>query len=120
MIKIKAAYSQPHSSDGVRILVERIWPRGLKKSGTRIDEWRWDIAPTAALRQWFRHDPRKWDEFKMRYRKELESREKIDELRKLADQARRQTITLLFSARDRQHNTAVVLKEILEKLMEGR
>ena len=101
----------------MRILLERIWPRGLKRSGTRIDEWRWDIAPTAALRQWFRHDPRKWIEFKARYRSELEERGKLDELRKLADQAHRQRITLLFAARDRVHNTAVALKEILEELL---
>lgn len=116
MIKIKWVYNQPHPSDGVRILVERVWPRGLKRSGTRVDEWRWDLAPTTALRQWYRQDVRKWDEFKIRYRKELDDRGKIDELRKLADQARRQKITLLFSARDKLHNGAVVLREVLEEL----
>lgn len=117
LIKIKGVYSQPHASDGLRILVERIWPRDLKRSQTRIDEWRWDLAPTAALRQWFHHDVRKWSEFKTRYRNELHKRGKIDELRKLADQARRQTITLLFAARDKLHNSAVVLKEMLDELM---
>jgi uncharacterized protein YeaO (DUF488 family) len=100
----------------VRILVERIWPRRLSRSQTRIDEWRWDLAPTTVLRQWYHHDVRKWDVFKIRYRKELEDRGKIDELRKLANQARRQTITLLFSSRDKLHNSAVALKEVLEEL----
>lgn len=117
MIKIKAAYSQPHSSDGVRILVERVWPRGLSIEGARIAGWRWDLAPTAALRRWFRHDPRKWSEFKIRYRSELEERGKLDEVRKLAERARRETITLLFAARDEEQNNAVVLKEILEDLI---
>lgn len=117
MIRIKRVYGQPNRSDGVRILVDRIWPRGLSKEKARIDEWRWDLAPTAALRKWFHHDPRKWDEFQRRYRDELRARGKLEELQELADRATRETITLLFGARDEEHNNALVLKELLDGLL---
>lgn len=116
MIRLKRAYDPPDRSDGVRILVDRVWPRGVKKAEARIDEWRWDLAPTAALHKWFHHDPRKWEAFRRRYRNELEARGKLDELRELAERSRRETITLLFGARDEEHNNAVVLKELLEEL----
>ena len=117
MIRIKRVYNQPDLSDGVRILVDRLWPRGLKKAEARIDEWRWDLAPSSALRKWFHHDPRKWDEFQRRYRNELKARGKIEELQELAGRAKRGTITLLFGARNEKHNNAVVLKELLEGLL---
>ena len=117
MIRIKRVYNQPDRSDGVRILVDRVWPRGLRKILTRIDHWRWDLAPSPALRKWFRHDPRKWGEFRRRYRNELKGRGKLEELQGLADRARRETITLLFGADDEEHNNAVVIKEILEGLL---
>lgn len=116
MIRIKRVYDPPELSDGVRILVDRVWPRGLKKAEARIDEWRWDLAPTAALRKWFHHDPRKWEAFRRRYRNELKARGKFKELQELAERAKRETLTLLFGARDEEHNNAVVLKELLEEL----
>jgi len=119
MIRIKRAYSPPDRADGLRILVDRVWPRGLKKIEARIDEWRWDLAPTAALRKWFHHDPKKWDEFQRRYRHELKARSKLDGLRDMAERAKREAITLLFAARDERHNNAVALKELLEELLKS-
>ena len=117
MIRIKRVYDPPEVTDGVRILTDRVWPRGLKKIGTWIDEWRWDLAPTPALHQWFHRDLRKWDEFRRRYRLELEARGKAEELRRLAERAKEGTITLLFGARDAEHNSAVVLKELLDEFL---
>lgn len=113
-VRIKRVYEPPGPADGVRVLVDRLWPRGLSKASGRIDEWQKDPAPSDALRRWFGHDPKKWTGFKRRYRQELRS--KIQEMRRLAEQARRGTITLVYGARDEQHNNAVVLKEILRKL----
>jgi len=97
------------------VLVDRLWPRGLKKSEARIDEWLREIAPSTALRKWFKHDPDKWKEFKKKYSAELDDhREQVE---KLAREARKRTITLLFSARDTEHNNAVALKEYIEQLM---
>jgi len=112
MIKLKRVYDPYADSDGKRILVDRLWPRGIKKEDARIDHWLKDIAPSDELRKWFSHDPAKWEEFKKRYRKELESRQEvIEDLRK---ESRRGTVTLLFAAKDTERNNAVVLKEILE------
>ncbi len=110
-------YDRPDIADGVRVLVDRVWPRGVKKLDARIDEWRCDLAPTAPLRKWFHHDPKKWEAFSRRYRSELEARGKLDELRRLADRARRNTITLLFGARDLERNNAVILKQVVEELV---
>jgi len=97
------------------MLVDRLWPRGLKKSEARIDEWLREIAPSTALRKWFKHDPDKWKEFKKKYSAELDDhREQVE---KLVREARKRTITLLFSARDTEHNNAVALKEYIEQLM---
>ena len=97
------------------MLVDRLWPRGLKKSEARIDEWLREIAPSTALRKWFKHDPGRWKEFKEKYSAELDDhREQVE---KLAREARKRTITLLFSARDTEHNNAVALKEYIEQLM---
>ena len=117
MIRIKRVYTPPDRADGARILVDRVWPRGLKKTAARIDEWRWDLAPTAALRKWFRHDPKKWDDFQRRYRQELKTRGKLDALQELAKRARREQITLLFGARDEEHNNAIVLRELLGEVL---
>ncbi|MCI0484657.1 MAG: DUF488 family protein [candidate division NC10 bacterium] len=117
MVRIKRVYDEPNRQDGLRILVDRLWPRGLKRTEARIDEWRWDLAPTAALRKWFRHDPKKWDDFQRRYRHELKTRGKLDALQELANRARQERITLLFGARDEDHNNAVVLKDLLEELL---
>ncbi len=116
MIKVKSVYDQVEPSGGVRILVDRVWPRGAKLVGTWINEWRWDLAPTPALRKWFHRDPRKWDAFKRRYRHELEVRDKMDDLRRLAERAKEETITFLFTTGNEEYNSAAVLKELLEKL----
>lgn len=108
-ILLKRAYEAPARSDGVRILVDRLWPRGVPKTG--IDLWLKDVAPSTALRQWFAHDPDRWAEFKERYRVELQDNPALDELRALVAGS---DVTLLYGARDETHNQAVVLKEILD------
>ena len=116
MIRIKRAYAPPEGSDGVRILVDRLWPRGVSKDAARIDEWRKDLAPSNILRKWFGHDPSKWEEFKSRYRTELETAEKMDELRILGKRARKETITLVYAARDEARNNAMAIKKLVEAL----
>ncbi len=116
MITVKNVHDQPEPSDGVRILVDRLWPRGVRTISTWIDDWRWDLGPSPALRKWFRRDPRKWHAFKRRYRHELEVRGKMSDLRRLAEQAKVGTVTLLFVAGDEEHNSAVALKELLDEL----
>lgn len=116
MLKIKRVYDPPDPSDGLRILVDRLWPRGLAKEKAKIDEWRPDLAPTNVLRVWFAHDPEKWEEFRVRYRNELKAAGRMEELAVLAARARKETVTLLFAARDRERNQARVLQEILEEL----
>jgi len=115
-VKVKRVYDQPAKSDGHRVLVDRIWPRGLKKSEARIDEWLREIAPSIGLRKWFKHDPSRWEQFKKRYAGELE--EHREQVEKLARQARKRTVTLLFAARDTTHNNAVALKDYLECMVE--
>ena len=117
MLRIKRVYDPPDPSDGYRVLVDRLWPRGLGKEKAQLDDWRPDIAPTNVLRVWFAHDPQKWEEFRVRYRKELDASGKMDDLAKLAARARKGTVTLLFGARDRQRNNAAALREILEERM---
>jgi uncharacterized protein YeaO (DUF488 family) len=113
MIRLKRAYEDPSPEDGERVLVERLWPRGVTKARAAIDHWLKDLAPTPALRKWFAHDPAKWPEFRRRYWKELEkSAGPVDRLRK---QARRGTVTLVYAAKDEAHNSAVALKAFLER-----
>ncbi|MET4799748.1 DUF488 family protein [Bradyrhizobium sp. LB11.1] len=110
-IKLKRAYDEVHSSDGTRILVDRLWPRGIRKVDAAIDLWAKDIAPSTWLRKWFGHNPDRWTEFRRCYSEEMrQHRERLDELRALAQQGR---ITLVFAAHDAAHNDAVVLREIL-------
>lgn len=110
--QIKRAYEKPAGSDGVRVLVDRIWPRGVSKAEAKIDQWRKEIAPSTALRKWFGHDPARWAEFKRRYFAELRTQgEALDELRKLAHG---KTVTLVFGAKDAEHSQAAALKEYLE------
>lgn len=116
MIRIKRVYSEPSARDGMRILVDRVWPRGISKNRARILEWRKDLAPTTALRKWFGHEPARWDEFRKRYRTELVRSGMMDELRKLARLAQRKSITLVYGAADETHNQAVVLMELITKL----
>ena len=111
-VRLKRAYAVPGRDDGMRILVDRLWPRGVSKGEAQLDQWTKDIAPSAALRTWFNHDPRRWDEFRRRYRDELKqhSRRRLRELRRLA---RTGPITLVYSARDEAHNDAVVLRNVI-------
>ena len=113
MIKLKRAYEKPSRDDGERILVERLWPRGLTKSQAKVDLWLKDVAPSTELRKWFGHDPDKWDEFSRRYQKELSGKEDLIKL--LKRKAKAGTITLIYAARDEEHNGALVLKQFLQK-----
>lgn len=112
-IRIKRIYDAPARGDGFRVLVDRLWPRGIRKDGARIDAWARELAPSSALRIWFAHDPARWREFGTRYRAEL--RERVAYLEGLRTQAARRPVTLLYAARDAEHNHAIVLKEVLEK-----
>jgi uncharacterized protein YeaO (DUF488 family) len=116
MIRTKRIYDGAEPSDGVRILVDRLWPRGMSRAKARIDEWRKDLSPTNVLREWFRHDPRKWDEFQLRYRNELDAAGKSEDLKALGERARTETITFLFAASDDAHNNAIALKKIVDTL----
>ncbi len=118
MINCKRAYEPASRGDGRRFLVERLWPRGVKKEDLRLDAWLKDLAPRDGLRRWFSHDPAKWGEFKRRYRAELRSGPEA--LQPLLDAARRGNVTLVFAARDTEHNSAVLLKEFLESKLRRR
>jgi uncharacterized protein YeaO (DUF488 family) len=112
MIQLKRVYDKAAADDGKRFLVERLWPRGIKKSGLRIDDWLKDLGPSTALRQWFGHDPKRWDEFRRRYFQELE--ENIEACKPIQRAAARGRVTLVYSSHDEEHNNAVALKEFLE------
>jgi uncharacterized protein YeaO (DUF488 family) len=110
-VKLKRAYDPPAADDGRRILIDRLWPRGLSKERAVIDQWMKDIAPSTELRKWFGHDPQRWDEFRRRYAKEVyQHAELLDQLRSLARQG---PITLVYSAHDEKHNDAVELRELI-------
>lgn len=112
-IKLKRIYAAAEAGDGRRVLVDRMWPRGVAKESARIDAWIKEIAPSGELRKWFGHDPDKWEEFKRRYFRELDGQsELIEDLRR---QARRERVTLVYAAKDEQHNNAAALKEYLER-----
>lgn len=112
MISLKRAYDPVHASDGRRFLVERLWPRGVKKPALRIADWLKDVAPSSQLRKWFSHDPAKWDEFRRRYFAELNAHR--DVLQPLLEAAKLGKVTLVYSSHDQEHNNAVALKEYLE------
>lgn len=116
-IDLKRAYDPPAKSDGRRILVDRVWPRGIARHDLQIDAWLKDLAPSTELRKWFGHDPTKWDEFKERYTLELEQRS--EPLGELVEKARAGHVTLIFSAKDTQHNNAVALREHLERRLKS-
>ncbi len=118
MIQLKRAYDKASDNDGARFLVERLWPRGVKKSALKLDGWLKDVAPSNDLRSWFGHDPGKWSEFKRRYVRELERNEAA--WRPLLAGARRGRITLVYSAHDAEHNNAIVLKDFLEAKLRRR
>ncbi|RII29207.1 MAG: hypothetical protein CXR31_02220 [Geobacter sp.] len=111
MVKLKRIYDAPAPDDGRRVLVDRLWPRGIAKDEARLDDWLKEIAPSDELRKWFGHDPTKWEEFRERYRAELDSHG--DLLAGLRDVAKKGTVTLLYAAKDEEHNNAVVLDELL-------
>ncbi|GIW82909.1 MAG: hypothetical protein KatS3mg105_4716 [Gemmatales bacterium] len=111
-IQLKRVYEPPDPGDGCRVLVERLWPRGLSKEKARIDVWLKQIAPSTELRKWFAHDPAKWDEFQRRYEAELA--DNADGVSQLMDLIQKGTVTLVYAASDTQHNSAVVLKRFLE------
>lgn len=118
MINLKRIYDPPSRADGKRILVDRLWPRGIKKEDAKLDEWLKDIAPSGELRKWFGHEPDKWSEFKTRYQEELVG--KADIVKLLRDAAKKGVVTLLFSAKDIERNNAVVLKEVIDRHMSNR
>src|SRR3954452_20406034 len=110
-IRLKRAYDPPEPSDGYRVLIDRLWPRGVRRAEASLDEWARELAPSAELRRWFGHDPERFGEFRRRYTAELA--EQDDKLRELRRRARHGTLTLVYAARDEEHNDAVVLAEIL-------
>ncbi|MFA5662696.1 DUF488 domain-containing protein [Castellaniella sp.] len=115
-IHIKRAYEAPDDTDGLRVLVDRLWPRGLSKATFRYDLWCKDLAPSTALRTWFGHKPQRWDGFRQDYLKELQTPEVQQRLKMLLDQAGDRSLTLLYAARDTEHNQAVVLADVLRTL----
>jgi uncharacterized protein YeaO (DUF488 family) len=110
-VRLKRAYEKPARDDGTRILIDRLWPRGVRKADAELDQWAKEIAPSTALRKWFGHDPARWPEFRRRYAKEI--RQHPDELEELRSLARKGPVTLVYSAHDELHNDAVVLRELL-------
>jgi uncharacterized protein YeaO (DUF488 family) len=117
MIHVKRAYEAANREDGMRFLVERLWPRGIKKENLVLDDWLKEVAPSTDLRRWFNHDSEKWDEFRRRYFAELVQHPKPLQL--LLAAARRGRVTLVYSARDTEHNNAVALKEYLQKRLKS-
>jgi uncharacterized protein YeaO (DUF488 family) len=112
MIQLKRAYEKPSRDDGLRVLVERLWPRGLTKERAAVDLWLKDVAPSPELRKWFGHDPAKWEQFQKRYWKELKEKEEPVQL--LKQKGIKGTVTLVYAARDQEHNGALALKRFLE------
>jgi uncharacterized protein YeaO (DUF488 family) len=115
VVRLKRAYEPADASDGRRILVDRLWPRGLSKRKLAIDEWMKELSPSSALRRWFQHDPRKWLEFRRRYKRELRQHARLVD--QLARWASRRRVTLVFGARDEVHNDAVVLADVIRARM---
>lgn len=115
MIRLKRAYEKKDEDDGARILVDRLWPRGLSREAAGISLWAKELAPSEELRRWFGHKAERWREFRARYRAELASPDKSKLLEKIANMAAGQRVTLLYAAKDQDHNNAVVLKEFIEE-----
>jgi len=114
MIKIKRVYDSPDKDDGFRILVDRLWPRGLTKEKAKVDLWLKEVAPSNELRQWFAHDPKKWQEFQSKYQAELKNNKEL--LAKIKQTEKEKgTVTLLYSTKETEHNNAIALRAILEK-----
>ena len=115
MLKLKRAYESKEAGDGKRVLVDRLWPRGLRSAEAGIDEWMKDVAPSDELRQWFAHDPEKWPEFKRKYSKELADPQKAALVKKMAKLAASGNITLVYAAKDTEHNNARVLEGLISR-----
>jgi uncharacterized protein YeaO (DUF488 family) len=113
IIRVKRAYEKPEPTDGTRILVDRLWPRGLTKERAAIDFWLKEVAPSTELRKWFGHDPKKWRKFLSRYRSEL--KQHSAPLQLIKSKAKKGVVTLIYGARDQEHNEAVVLQELVKK-----
>ncbi|HEY7376890.1 MAG TPA: DUF488 domain-containing protein [Polyangia bacterium] len=114
-VRLKRAYDPPARTDGYRVLVDRLWPRGVRKDDLRLDDWSKAVAPSDALRRWFGHDPARWTEFQRRYRAELARGAAAEALGTLAARAARGTVTLVFAAHDARHSNAAVLEQLLKK-----
>jgi uncharacterized protein YeaO (DUF488 family) len=112
MIQLKRVYEEPSDKDGMRVLVERLWPRGLTKERAAVDLWLKDVAPSPELRKWFGHDPARWEQFQERYQKELRKQE--DAVQFLKQKGKEGTVTLVYAARDEEHNGALALKRFLK------
>jgi len=112
-VKIKRVYAQPQKSDGTRILVDRLWPRGLTKEKAQVDLWLKEVAPSTELRKWFSHDPEKWTEFQTRYKAELKNHHQ--QLEFLKKESAKGIVTLLYGTKDEQHNEAIVLQQLLSR-----
>lgn len=110
-VRLKRAYEKPARDDGTRVLVDRLWPRGIRKADAELDQWAKELSPSTALRKWFAHDPARWPEFRRRYAEEI--RQHPDELARLRGLAGKGPITLVYSAHDELHNDAVVLRDLL-------
>jgi uncharacterized protein YeaO (DUF488 family) len=116
-VQVKRAYEKPEKSDGFRVLIDRVWPRGVRKEDLKLDEWPRSLAPSTELRKWFGHDPAKWEEFKKRYFRELSTHP--DEIRLLREKMRRGPLTIVFGSREERFNNAHALKEYLESRRKG-
>jgi len=112
-VRLKRVYDPPERSDGYRVLIDRLWPRGVSKERAQLDEWAPELAPSAELRRWFGHDPARFAEFRRRYLDELNAQQ--EKLRELRGRAREKTLTLVYGARDTEHNDAVVIAELLRR-----
>ncbi len=118
MVKTKRIYEPPDPEDGDRYLVDALWPRGVSKEEASLTDWLEELAPSSRLRNWFDHDPRRWGKFRQRYRAELRAAPKEKILDRLAARAGRENVTLLFAARDEEHNNAEALEDFIENRME--
>ncbi|CAB3806461.1 DUF488 domain-containing protein [Paraburkholderia fynbosensis] len=115
-IVIQRAYEDPGPADGYRVLVDRVWPRGRSKGTLKLNQWARELAPSSALREWFGHDPKRWSVFQQRYRDELGSDEMCERMRQLLSDSAGQQITLVYGAKDEEHNQAIVLRDVLLQL----
>ncbi|EMG38517.1 hypothetical protein PCS_00145 [Desulfocurvibacter africanus PCS] len=120
MLKLKRIHDQPGPDDGKRYLVDRVWPRGVRKADAHLDEWLKALAPSTELRKWFNHDPARWEDFQARYCLELEAPELRALLDRLASEAETGSVTLLYGAKDEQRNQAVVIRRVVEERFEKK